>query len=100
MQQPREIKALYIRCIHEIYVKYMPKAMIQISEDANRIINIVKAKYSLKDKSEAIDKLAEEYGKTLLEPELRPEYLSKLKRIEAEGAISKAEFEKRLKVKI
>ncbi len=78
----------------------MPKAMIQINEDTNRIINIIKAKYALKDKSRAIDRLAEEYAKVLLEPELRPGYLVRLKKIEQEGTVSKSEFEKALKVKI
>jgi len=78
----------------------MPKAMVEISQKANRILNIIKAKYSLKDKSQAINKMAEEFGETLLEPQLRPEYIKKLKKIEKEGTISEEEFEKMLKVKI
>jgi len=78
----------------------MPKAMIQISDKANRILNILKAKYALKDKSQAINKMAEEFGETLLEPQLRPEYIKKLRKIEKEGNVSKEEFEKMLKVKI
>ncbi len=31
--------------------------MIRISKDANQILNIVKARYNLKDKSEAIEKV-------------------------------------------
>jgi len=45
---------------------YMVKAMIDISEQANRLLNIVKAKYSLKTKSEAIERMAEEYEKSVL----------------------------------
>ena len=78
----------------------MPKAMVQISEKANRVLNIVKAKYALKDKSQAINKMAEEFGKVLLEPQLRPEYVKKLKKIEEEGTVSEEEFERMLKVKI
>jgi len=78
----------------------MPKAMVQISEKANRVLNIVKAKYALKDKSQAINKMAEEFGKVLLEPQLRPEYVKKLKKIEEEGTVSEEEFERLLKVKI
>lgn len=74
--------------------------MVQISEKANRILNIIKAKYSLKDKSQAINKMAEEFGEVLLEPQLRPEYIKKLKRIEKEGTVSEEEFEKMLRVKI
>jgi len=78
----------------------MPKAMVQISEKANRILNIVKAKYTLKDKSQAINKMAEEFGEVLLEPQLKPEYVRKLRKIEKEGTISEEEFERMLKVKI
>jgi len=78
----------------------MPKAMVQISEKANRVLNIIKAKYALRDKSQAINKMAEEFNDVLLEPQLRPEYLKKLKKIEVEGTVSEEEFEKMLKVKI
>ena len=60
---------------------YMVNAMINISEKANQILNIVKAKYNLRDKSEAIERVALEYGEDFLEPELRPEYIEKAKKI-------------------
>ena len=63
----------------------MVQAMIEIPKEANQILNIVKARYNLKDKSEAITKIVIEYGEDILEPELRPEYLEKLKKIEEEG---------------
>lgn len=44
----------------------MVKAMIDIKEDANKVLNIIKAKHNLKTKSEAINKLAEEYDKVVL----------------------------------
>ena len=78
----------------------MPQAMVQISEKANRVLNVVKAKYGLKDKSEAINKVLEEYEEELLEPQLRPEYIEKLEKIEKEGTISEKEFERRLKIKL
>ena len=59
----------------------MVNAMINISEKANQILNIVKAKYNLRDKSEAIERVALEYGEDFLEPELRPEYIEKAKKI-------------------
>lgn len=77
-------QTLYIQHIHQIY---MVQAMVNISEEANRVLNIVKAQYGLKDKSEAINVVAGVYGKQLLEPELRPEYVKKLKRIEKEKGI-------------
>lgn len=55
--------------------------MIEIPEEANQILNIIKARYNLKTKSEAIAKVVIECGRNILEPELRPEYLEKLDRI-------------------
>ena len=59
----------------------MVQAIIKISERTNRVLNIVKAKYGLKDKSEAINVVAEHYENDLMEPELRPEYVEKLNKI-------------------
>jgi len=67
----------------------MVKAIININENTNRLLNILKAKYGLKDKSEAIDKMAEEYEEEILEPELRPEYVEKIKKIEKHGKFKK-----------
>ena len=61
--------------------------MIEIPEEANQILNIVKARYNLKTKSEAIAKIVIECGGSILEPELRPEYLEKLQKIEREKGI-------------
>ena len=63
----------------------MVQAMVEIPEEANQILNIVKARYNLKTKSEAITKIVLECGENILEPELRPEYMEKLKGIEKEG---------------
>lgn len=63
----------------------MVQNIIQISEREDRILNIVKAKYGLKNKSEAVALIAKIYEESFLESELRPEYLEKLKRIEKEG---------------
>lgn len=59
----------------------MVQAIISINEHANRIINIVKAKYDLKDKSQAIELITEQYEEEILEPNLRPEYVEKLRKI-------------------
>lgn len=76
----------------------MVQAIINISERANRVINIVKAKYGLKDKSEAINIMAKEYEQDIMEPELKPEFIEKMKKIEKEKAIKIGtieDFEKR-----
>jgi hypothetical protein len=59
----------------------MVQAIINIDEHTNRILNIVKSKYGLKDKSSAIEFMAMQYEEEILEPELRPEYIEKAKKI-------------------
>ena len=39
----------------------MVKAIVEIEEGANKVLNIVKAQYDLKDKSEAINEMARQY---------------------------------------
>ncbi len=63
----------------------MVQAVINIDERTNRILNIVKAKYGLKDKSQTIDLVVSRYEENFLEPELRPEFVKKIKKIEKEG---------------
>ena len=65
----------------------MVQAIINIKENTNRVLNIIKAKYGLKDKSQAIDIMAEEYKQEILEPELRPEYVEKAKKIMKEKPV-------------
>ena len=52
----------------------MVQAVIDIPEKINRVLNVVKAKHGLKDKSEAITLVVNEYEQEFLEPQLRPEY--------------------------
>jgi hypothetical protein len=62
----------------------MVQSIIDISEDEDRILNIVKAQYGLKNKSQAVAFIAKKYGDSFLEPELNPEYLDKLNKIRNE----------------
>jgi len=78
----------------------MVKAIININENTNRLLNILKAKYGLKDKSEAIDKMAKEYEEEILEPELRPEYVEKIRKIEKHGKFKKYTSVKELRDEI
>ncbi|HLC55456.1 MAG TPA: antitoxin [Candidatus Nanoarchaeia archaeon] len=55
----------------------MVKAMIDISERTNRVLNVIKAKHGLKDKSEAINKVVSEYEQHFLDIRLHPEYQKK-----------------------
>lgn len=78
----------------------MVKAIININESTNRLLNILKAKYGLKDKSQAIDKMAEQYEEEILEPELRPEYVEKIKDIQNHGKFKKYTSVKELRDEI
>ena len=71
----------------------MVQAVIKIEDRTNRVLNIVKAKYGLKDKSEAINLVVNEYEKNNLEPSLRPEYKIRLNKILTGKHISRKEFE-------
>jgi hypothetical protein len=76
----------------------MVKALIDISDKANKVLMIVKATHGLKDKSQAIDKMAEEYEELVFEPRVKPSYLRKLKKIQKEKIIhmgSAEDFRKR-----
>ena len=70
----------------------MVKAIVNINERANRVLNIVKAKHGLKTKSDAINKVVNEYGKSLLEPELRPEFIEKIKSRQKEKTVKISNF--------
>ena len=59
----------------------MVQNIINMGENEDRILNIVKAKYGLKNKSEAVALMVKIYSESFLEPELRPEYLQKLEKI-------------------
>ena len=73
---------------------YMVQAMINISDEANQILNIVKAKHNLGDKSKAIEKVILEYGTEILEPELKPEFIEKMKKRQLEPAVMVDDFKK------
>ncbi len=59
----------------------MPKAVVELSEHANRIVNVVKARDGLRGKSEAIELIVNSYEEKILDPALRPEFVAGLARI-------------------
>jgi hypothetical protein len=65
----------------------MVKAIVEIDEEANEVINILKAQYGLNDKSEAINEMAKQYKVLVLESAIRPEYLARLQKIGEEPII-------------
>jgi len=63
----------------------MVQAIVNLGEQEDRVLNIVKGKYGFKNKSEAVNFVIEKFEEEFLEPELRPEYVRKIKNIEKEG---------------
>lgn len=59
----------------------MVQNVIDVNEKIDRVLNIVKAKYGLNNKSEAVSLVVQIYEESFLEPELRPEYMEKLGKI-------------------
>jgi len=72
----------------------MVKAIVNINEQANRILNIVKAREDLNDKSDAINLVVSLYGKEMLEPELRPEFIKELLNAQKEETIKIKDWDK------
>ena len=60
----------------------MKQALIQLSEEANKVLNIVKAKHNLKDKSAAVEAVIEHYIECEGEPNLKEEFIERIKRAE------------------
>ena len=77
----------------------MVQAIINIDDRANRILNIIKAKYGLKDKSQAINLMAEQYEVDVMEPELRPEYVEKMAKRQKEPTVAVKDFRKHFGLK-
>ena len=67
----------------------MVKSLIDLKEHESRVINIVKAKYGLKDKSEALSIIIKRYEECELEPELRPEFIKEIEETRKHGKFIK-----------
>jgi len=62
----------------------MVKAIIDIDKETNRVINILKAQHDLRDKSQAINEMARQFKELVLDSDVRPEYVLRLRRIREE----------------
>ncbi len=60
----------------------MVLARLELDDYANNVLNVVKAKYDLHDKSEALNKFVQIYGDEFVEREVRDDYVKKLIEIE------------------
>jgi hypothetical protein len=73
----------------------MVQALIELNENTNRVLNIVKAKFNLKDKGEAIEYVVNEYIEFENEPELKPDFIERIKKIKKQKSIRVESFAKR-----
>jgi len=73
----------------------MTQALITLNENINRVLNIVKAKYDLKDKSQTIEYIVKKFIEYENEPELKPEFIKKINKIKKEKNIRVDDFAKR-----
>lgn len=72
----------------------MVQAIIKLRERENRILNIIKGKFGLKNKSEAISFVIQQYEQEFLEPELKPEFIEKMKKRKNESTVKVNDFKK------
>lgn len=65
----------------------MVQAIVNLGEREDRVLMIVRGKYGLRNKSEAMNFVIGRFEDSLLEPKLRPEYAEKLNSIKAQKGI-------------
>lgn len=63
----------------------MGQTIVKLTEQQDRMVQVVKGKYGFKNKDVAIRFIITEFVKNHLEPELRPEYVKKIQYIEKRG---------------
>jgi len=77
----------------------MVQALIEINENTNRVLNVVKAMFDLNDKGEAVEFVVSDYIKYRNEPDLKPEFLEKMERIKKQKSIRVKNFAARYGLK-
>ena len=75
------------------------QALVEIDDNTNRVLNVVKAKYGFKDKGEAIEYVVSEYIEYENEPALKPEFIQKIEEIKKQKSIKVNDFAKRYGLK-
>jgi len=63
----------------------MVQALLELNQNTNRILNIVKAKYDFKDKSRAVEFMVDFFIQNKKDPELKPEFIETIKKLEKQG---------------
>ncbi len=73
----------------------MVQALVNINENVNRVLNIVKAKHDFKDKGQAIEFVVNQFVEMENEPLLKSEFIEKMKKIEKQKSIKVDDFANR-----
>ena len=56
----------------------MISARVELDDYTNRVLGIIKIKFGLRDKSEALNKFIELYGEEIMEKQASEEYIKKI----------------------
>ncbi len=75
----------------------MVQALVELDDNTNQILNIIKAKYNLNTKGEAIQFVVQEYSEK--EPELKPSFITKINKIDKQKNIKVKDFSQRYGLK-
>ncbi|RLJ06150.1 MAG: antitoxin [Candidatus Aenigmatarchaeota archaeon] len=65
----------------------MPQILVNLTDYENAIVTIVKGKHNFKNKNEAIRHIIREYEIEFLEPELRPEFIKRMEKVQREPTV-------------
>lgn len=77
----------------------MVQAIINLGEHENRVVNIVKGKFGLHNKSEAISLIIQKFESEILEPELKPEFIERIRKRSNEGTVKVKDFRNHFELK-
>ncbi len=73
----------------------MVQTLIDLKDNENRVVNVVKGQWGFTNKSETINFIIDKFEDECMEPELRPEFIEKIKKIEKQKGIPVKDFGKR-----
>ena len=73
----------------------MVNALVEIDNQTNHVLNLVKAKYALRDKSEAIRYVVSYYSDEQKEAEFRPEFIERVLKAQKGKFVPVESFAKR-----
>ena len=76
----------------------MTSMSITVNEYTSRVLGVVKEKFGLKDKAQALDKFADMYGEEFVDKEVKEEVVEEMIR-DCEGWEKKHKFKRKMTLK-